>query len=210
MKQDVKYIVNFFHDTVVPALGDPVMSGHLTSTAMLSMSRHIPTLNYLRSADACLTRTRTVIYWLSVPIITDSSNKCRVFGGHFNPKSLTAHTLSYDRLFAQIPMLPSGDRKQYFISHTLWLHSFYEITSSELNPRCRRRERFLVLTSAHREDCGASAIEMVRGNTQIAHPSLRRAATCDVRTPLPGPVCPLMTGTTVPKLNLLWNEICET
>ena len=126
------------------------MSGHLTCTAKLSMPRHIPTLNYLRSADTCLTRTRTVIYWLSVPVIMDSSNKCRVFGGHFNPKSLAARTLSCDRHFAQIPMLPSGDHKQCFISQTLWLHSFYDITSSALNPRGRRRERFLVLTSAHR------------------------------------------------------------
>ena len=35
-------------------------------------------------------RTRTVIYWLSVPDITDSVNKSRVFGGHFNPKSQIA------------------------------------------------------------------------------------------------------------------------
>ena len=99
---------------------------------------------HLPNADA------TVIYWLSVPVITDSSNKCRVFGGRFNPKSLAARTLSCDRHFAQIPMLPSGDHTQCFISQTLWLHSFYDITSSALNPRGRRRERFLVLTSAHR------------------------------------------------------------
>ena len=41
--------------TVVPALGDPVMSGHLACTATLSKSRHISTLNYLRSADTWLT-----------------------------------------------------------------------------------------------------------------------------------------------------------
>ena len=92
------------------------MSGHLTCTATLSKSRHISTLNYLRSADTCLTRTRTVIYWLSVPAITYSANKCHVFGGHFNPKSLTARTLTCDRQFFQMSMLPSGDRKQYFIS----------------------------------------------------------------------------------------------
>ena len=77
------------------------MSGHLT----LSKSRHISTLNYLRSADTCLTRMRTVIYWLSVPAITDSANKCHVFGGHFNPKSLTARTLTCDRQFFQMSML---------------------------------------------------------------------------------------------------------
>ena len=92
------------------------MSGHLRCTATLSMSRHISTLNYLGPADTCLTRTQTVIYWLSVPAITDSANKCRVFGGHFNPTSLAARTLSCDRQFAEISMLPSGDRKQYFIS----------------------------------------------------------------------------------------------
>ena len=121
--------------TVVPALGDPVVSGHLTSTATLSM------LYYLRSADTCL--TRTVVYWLSVPAITDSANKCHVFGGHFNPKSLAARTLSCDRQFAQISVLPSGDRKQYFISRvnacvmnhvigaiqTIWLHPVYDIMS---------------------------------------------------------------------------------
>ena len=90
-----------------------------------------------------LTRTRTVIYWLSVPAITDSANKCHVIDGHFNPKSLAARTLSCDRQFAQIPMVPSGDRNQYFISRvnacvmknviaaiqTIWLHPFYDITS---------------------------------------------------------------------------------
>ena len=90
------------------------MNGHLPCTATLSMYRHISTLNYLRLADTCL--TRTVIYWLSVPAITDSANKCHVFDGHFNPKSLAALTLTCDRQFTQIPMLPSSDRKQYFIS----------------------------------------------------------------------------------------------
>ena len=83
------FISNIEHNTVVglPAVG----SGHLMCTATLSMSRHIPKLNYLRTADdTCLTLTRTVIYWLSVPVITDSSNTCRVFGGHFNQKSLAA------------------------------------------------------------------------------------------------------------------------
>ena len=86
---------------------------------------------------------RTVIYWLFVPAITDSANKCSVFGGHFNPKSLAARTLSCGRQFTQISMLPTGDRKQYFISRVnacvmlvtnhvivaLCLHSFYDITS---------------------------------------------------------------------------------
>ena len=95
------------------------MSGHLLCTATLSMSRLISTLNYLRLADTCLTRTRTVIYWFSEPAITDSVNKYRVFGGHFNPRSLV-HTLTFDRQFGKY---------------------------SVFNPRCRRRERFLVWTS---------------------------------------------------------------
>ena len=56
------------------------------------MSRHISTLNYLRSAATCLTRTRTVIVWLSAPSITDSVNKCRDFRGHVRPKSLASLT----------------------------------------------------------------------------------------------------------------------
>ena len=35
-----------------------------------------------------LTRTRTVICWLSAPGITDSVKKCRDFRGHCRPKSL--------------------------------------------------------------------------------------------------------------------------
>ena len=81
--------------TVVPAWATTVVSGLLSCTATLSMSRHVSTLNYLPSADTC--PTRTVIYWLSVPAIMDRASKLRVFGGHFNPKSLAAHTLSCDR-----------------------------------------------------------------------------------------------------------------
>ena len=79
----------------------PVMSGHLPCMAMLPMSRHISTLNYLRSADTCLTRTQTVIKILVVRTCYNGQfNKCHIFGGHFNPKSL-AHTLTCDRRFAQ-------------------------------------------------------------------------------------------------------------
>ena len=86
------------------------MSGHLLCTDTLSMSQHISTLNYLWSAATCLTRTRTVIYWLSAPAITDSANKCQVFGGHFNQKSL-ARTQTWDQQFAQISVLLSGDQR---------------------------------------------------------------------------------------------------
>ena len=97
-------------DTVVPALGDPRRERPPACTDTLSMSRHISTLNYLCSAATCLTRTRTVIYWLSAPAITDSAKKCHVFGGHFNQKSL-ARTHTCDRQFAQISVLSSGDQR---------------------------------------------------------------------------------------------------
>ena len=102
----------YYHYSSRPNLpwATPVVSGHMPCAATLSMSRHISTLNYLGSADTCL--TWTVIYWLFVSAITDSANKCSVFGGHFNPKSLAACTLSCDRQFAQISMLPSGDKAQ--------------------------------------------------------------------------------------------------
>ena len=50
------------------------------------------------------------MYWLSAPAITDSANKCHVFGGHFNQKSL-ARTQTWDRQFAQISVLSSNDQQ---------------------------------------------------------------------------------------------------
>ena len=157
------------------------------------MSQHISTLNYLRSADTCLTQTRTVIYWLSVPAITDSENKCHVFGGHVSPKSLAVRTLSGDRQFVQMSMLPSGDRKQYLISRanacvmndvivasqTSWLlsvlrHHVVKLTTSVLNPRYRRRERFSVLTCAH---CEERLLSSWCRKTQIARIEANRVAT---------------------------------
>ena len=70
--------------------------------------------------------------------------------------------------------VPSGDRKQCFISQTLWLHSFYDITSSASKPRCRRRERFLVLTNAHRVE---HVLSRWCGKTQIARIKANRVAT---------------------------------
>ena len=40
---------------------------------------------YPRSADTCL--TRTVINWLSSPVITDNVNKHHIFGDYFTSKS---------------------------------------------------------------------------------------------------------------------------
>ena len=100
--------------TVVPALCDPRRERPPDVYGHVTMSQNSSTLNYLRSADTCL--TRTVIYWLSVPVITDSTNTCHILGGQFNQKSLAARTLSCDLQFAQMSMLPSGDRMQYSIS----------------------------------------------------------------------------------------------
>ena len=118
-------------------------------------------------------------------------NKCHVIGSHFNPKSLAARTQSCDRQLAQMSMLPSGDRKQYFISRvnacvmnhvimasqtiiilvtSVLRHHAVKVTSSVLNPRCRRREQFLVLTNAHRVDrllshwCGKTQIARIEAN----------------------------------------------
>ena len=141
------------------------MSGHLPCTATLSMCRHISTLNYLRSVDTCLMRTRTVIYWLYVPAITDRANKFRVFGGHFNPKSLgcirscdlptnSSLKLPCYHLVTAIFHIeskclrdePRGCGKSAPAVTFVLVHH----TSSVFNPRCRRRERFLVLTSEWR------------------------------------------------------------
>ena len=49
----------------------------------------------------------------------DSASKLRIFGDNFeifDPESLAARTLSCDRQFFQMSMLPSSDRKQYFTS----------------------------------------------------------------------------------------------
>ena len=97
-------------NTVVPALGDPRRERPPAVYGHYVMSRHISTLNYLWSAATCLTRTRTVIYWLSAPAITDSANKCHVFCGHFNQK-LLARTQTCDRQFSQISVLSSGDQR---------------------------------------------------------------------------------------------------
>ena len=135
------------------------MSGHLPCTATLSMSRHISTLNYLRSADIC--RTRTVIYWLSVPAITDSANKSRVFGGHFNPKSLVRTLTAIDSsLKFQCCRLVTTSNISYrclrdeprdcgrwnsSIGYVRFMTSCHKC--HVFNPLFRRRERFLVWTS---------------------------------------------------------------
>ena len=97
------------------------------------------------------------------------------FRWSFHPKIVGAHPKLRlaDRQFAQISMLPSGDCKQYFISSVnacvmnhvveanqpplvtfVLRHHVVKVRYSVFNPRCRRRERFLRLTS---ECCRAGA-----------------------------------------------------
>ena len=119
------------------------MSGHLPCTDTLAMSRHISTLNYLRSAATCLTRTRTVICWLSAPGITDSANKCRVFGGRFNQKSLARTQIATDsslklaccRLVTAEQYVTSSRVINHMIAANQplfhWLRLFYDTTSEK-------------------------------------------------------------------------------
>ena len=155
------YKLNTRYDYSSTCLGRPPSWAAICRVrpATLSMSRHLSTLNYLRSADTCL--KRTVIYWLSVPATTDSVNRCCVFGGHFNPKSL-AHTLTCDQQLAQYfpccrlvttsnscvmsHMTPASQHWRPLATFVL-RHHVVKVTSSVFNPWCGRRERFLVWTS---------------------------------------------------------------
>ena len=96
--------------TVVPVLGDPrrerppAVYGHVVNVPtyfnvkLPLISGHLPNAD----ADSHLL--------VSAPAITDSANKCHIVGGHFNQKSL-APTQTWDRQFAQISVLPSGDQQ---------------------------------------------------------------------------------------------------
>ena len=86
------------------------------------MSRHISTLNYLRSAATCRTRTRTVICWLSAPGITDSANKCSVSGGRFNQKSLARALIATDSSL-KFPGYRLMTNKQYVTSSIVINHT---------------------------------------------------------------------------------------
>ena len=106
------------------------------------MPRHIPTLNYLWSAATCLTRTRTVIYWLSALAITDSANKCHVFDGHFNKKSVARIQLATATVRSNVRAVvwwpTSNTPRHRVMNHVIaanqplhWLRLFYDITSEE-------------------------------------------------------------------------------
>ena len=86
-------------------------------------------------------------------------------------------------------MMPYGDRKQYFISRVKCLRdeprdcgksdplvTFFlrQVITSEKVARCRIRERFLVVTSAHRVE---RLLSSWCGKTQIAPIEANRVAT---------------------------------
>ena len=157
------------------------MSGHLPCTAMLPMFRHISTFNYLRSADTCLTRTRTVIYWLYVPVISGQYKQSHVLGGNFNPKSLAARTLICDRQFAQISILPSSDRKQYFISRVnvclkVTLVLLHQVVKSHVfcvKPAMSKRRTIIDQCAS----CRTLAIELLRQTANSTNVVANRVAT---------------------------------
>ena len=104
-----------------------------------------------------------------LPVITDSSNKCRVFGGHFNPKSLAARTLGCDRQFPQIPMLPSGDRKPYFFGYISFTTSRRK--SHVCCVKTAMSNKRTILSFDQCASCRALAIEMVRKNANSTYRS---------------------------------------
>ena len=92
------------------------MSGHLPCTATLSMSRNISTLNYLRSADTCLTRTDADSHLLVVR--TCYNGQCKQmppFRRSFQPKIAGAYPNLRSTVRSIFSVLPSGDHKHYFI-----------------------------------------------------------------------------------------------
>ena len=97
------------------------------------MSRHISTLNYLWSAATCLTRTRTVIYWLSAPAITDSANKCHGFRWSFQPKIAGAHQNLGPTVRSNFRAVIWSSRVMNHViaanQHLHWLRLFHDITS---------------------------------------------------------------------------------
>ena len=145
----------FHHATVVPALGDPCRErppdvyGHVINVPthfnvkLPAIGRHLPNAD----ADIHLLVVRTCY--------NGQCKQIQCFGGHFHPKSLAAcSTLSCNRQFAKMSMLPSGDRKQCFISRVclrdepcdcgksdplatfVLRHQIVKVMHSVLNPRC--------------------------------------------------------------------------
>ena len=117
-------------------------------------------LNYLRSADTCL--TRTVIYWLSVPAITDSA------AAIWWPQAI----FHIESKFLRYETRDCGN-SDHLVTSVL-RHHVIKVTYSMLNPRSWRRERFLVLTNAHHVERLPSSW---CGKTQIARIEANRVAT---------------------------------
>ena len=103
--------LNSYTYTVVPALGDPrrerppAVCGHFVNVPP-HFNVKLPLISgHLPNADA-----DNHLLFVSTCYITDSANKCHVFGGHFNQK-LVARTQTCHRQFAQISVLSSGDQR---------------------------------------------------------------------------------------------------
>ena len=81
-------------------------------------------------------RTRTVIYWLSAPAITDSANKCHILGGHFNrwrtPKLGTDSSLRFPccHLVTNEQYVPSSRLMNHAIAANQPLHWLRCFTTS--------------------------------------------------------------------------------
>ena len=91
------------------------------------------------------------------------------FGWSFQPIIAHGTHPTCDRQFVQMSMLPSGDRKQYFISRVL------RDEPHDCGPRSCRRERILVLTNAHHVErlpsswCGKTQINSTYRSKQSGH-----------------------------------------
>ena len=150
-------------NTVVPALGDPrrerspAVYGHFVNVPthfnvkLPLISGHLPNAD----ADSHL-----------LVVSTCYNGQCKQKSGNFNQISL-AHTQTWDRQFAQISVLSSGDQRA--ICHVIESdeprdcgkptpslvtfdsrHHVGKVTYNvfcSFNPRCWRTERFLVWTN---------------------------------------------------------------
>ena len=111
--------------TVVPALGDhllersPAVYGCVINVPthfnvkLPAIGRHLP--NADANSNLLVVRTCYNGQCKQMPRL-DSVNRCRVFGGHFNPKIAGAHPNLRSTVRSIFSVLPSGDHKQYFIS----------------------------------------------------------------------------------------------
>ena len=121
--------------TVVPALGDPhrdrppAMYGHIINVPthfnvkLPAISGHLP--NADADSQYCCP---------AAPGITDSANKCRVFGGLFDHISLARALIATDRLVTDEQHVTSSRVINHMIAANQplhWLRLFYDTTSEK-------------------------------------------------------------------------------